>query len=82
MSKDYQYRSTWEHTFSRALNKAKRGNMTKSQMMEKYGRFPKKSEWWGPETNQKEWEENWIKLNPKEGAMTATATTVQRRWCQ
>jgi hypothetical protein len=58
MSKDYSYRSTWEHAYSRAYNKAKRGDLTKPEMMKKYGRFPKKNEWWNiiPE---KEWISNY-----------------------
>ena len=39
--------------------------ITKKEMLEKKGRFPKKSEWWGPEINQKEWEQKWIQQNPK-----------------
>eukprot|EP01084_Bolivina_argentea_P063404 115775_1 len=63
--KDYTYRGTWKHKLSRARNKAKRGGLTKKEMFAKYGRFPKKSEWWGPEKNEKEWKEKWIKQNPK-----------------
>jgi len=63
--KDYSYRSTWKHKFSRARNLAKRGGLTKKEMMKKYGRFPGKHEWWGPEDNQKEWEEKWILTHPK-----------------
>ena len=55
--KDYAYRSTPKHIFSRARNLAQRGGLTKKQMMKKYGRFPKKNEWWGPEKNFKEWKE-------------------------
>ena len=40
--KDYAYRSTWKHKFSRARNLAQRGGLTKKEMMKKYGRFPKK----------------------------------------
>jgi len=64
MPKDYSYRSTWEHTFSRAYNKAKRGSLSKEAMMEKYGRFPKKNEWFGPGT-EKEWVEAYQKKFPK-----------------
>ena len=64
MVKDYTYRSTWKHTFSRAYNKAKRGNMTKKEMMETKGRFPKKNEWWGPGT-ESEWVADWKKQNPE-----------------
>lgn len=53
--KDYAYRSTPKHVFSRARNLAHRGGLTKKEMMKKYGRFPKKNEWWGPEKNFKEW---------------------------
>jgi len=64
MTKDYAYRGTWKHKFSRAYNKAKRGDMTKEVMMETKGRFPKKNEWWGPNTEE-EWTTEWIKNNPK-----------------
>lgn len=64
-TKDYSYRGTWKHKFSRALNKARRGGLTKIEMMKKYGRFPRKNEWWGSETNQKDWELKWIAANPK-----------------
>ena len=30
------------------------------EMLKKYGRFPKKNEWWGPENNYEEWKEKWI----------------------
>ena len=64
MPKDYEYRGTWKHKYSRAVNKARRGNLSKKEMMEKYGRFPKRNEWFGPEENEKEWAEKWIKENP------------------
>jgi len=64
MAKDYEYRSTWTHKYSRAYNKAKRGNLSKEAMLEKYGRFPKKGEWWNS-VPEKEWIENWIENNPK-----------------
>ena len=64
-TKDYSYRSTWEHKFSRARNLAHRGGLTKKEMMKQYGRFPKKHEWWGPEENFKEWKDKWILENPK-----------------
>jgi hypothetical protein len=38
--------------------------MTKEIMMETKGRFPKKNEWWGPNTEE-EWTTEWIKNNPK-----------------
>lgn len=62
---DYSYRGTWKHKHSRARNKAKRGGLSKEKMFEKYGRFPKKHEWWGEEENEQEWFEKWIKKNPK-----------------
>ncbi len=65
MSKNYEYRSTWKHMFSRAINKARRGNLSKEKMFEKYGRFPKKNEWWLECITEKEWTEQWIKDNPK-----------------
>jgi hypothetical protein len=64
-TKDYAYRSTWKHKFSRARNLAHRGGLTKKEMFEKHGRFPKKNEWWGPETNFEEWKAKWILENPK-----------------
>ena len=64
MPKDYSYRSTWKHYYSRAINKARRNNMTKEEMMKKYGRFPKKNEWFGPGTEQ-EWIVEYLKNNPK-----------------
>jgi hypothetical protein len=63
--KDYAYRSTWEHKFSRARNLAHRGCLTKKEMMKKYGRFPKKGEWWGVDNNFEEWMDKWISENPK-----------------
>ena len=44
MGKDYTYRGTWKHKFSRARNKAQRGGLSKKEMLEKYGRFPRKDE--------------------------------------
>ena len=64
MPKDYTYRGTWKHKFSRAYNKAKRGNVSKKEMMEMQGRFPKKNEWWGPGTEQ-EWVKEWKLANPE-----------------
>lgn len=61
--KDYAYRGTWKHKFSRAKNKAKRGGLTKKAMLAKYGRFPRKKEWWGQES-EIEWKEKWIRENP------------------
>jgi hypothetical protein len=63
--KDYAYRSTWKHQLSRAKNLAKRGGMTKPEMMAKHGRFPKKNEWWGPEANEQEWLAKWTLEHPK-----------------
>eukprot|EP01083_Nonionella_stella_P273441 927540_1 len=63
--KDYSYRGTWQHKLSRAKNKARRGGLTKKAMMEKYGRFPRCNEWWGPEENEKEWKKKWIQDNPQ-----------------
>ena len=64
MSKDYSYRSTWEHFYSRAINKARRNNMTKEEMMKVYGRFPKKNEWWNSITEE-EWKREYLQKNPK-----------------
>ena len=48
--KDYAYRSTWKHKYSRAYNKAKRGGMSKKRNVRKLKvDFLKKGEWWGPE---------------------------------
>jgi hypothetical protein len=63
--KDYAYRSTWKHKFSRARNLAHRGGLTKKEMFKKYGRFPKKNEWWGEDGSYKVWKEKWIVSNPK-----------------
>merc|ERR1719242_1659991 len=63
--KDYSYRGTWKHKLSRARNKAQRGGLSKKEMLAKYGRFPKKNEWWGPEKDEKEWRAKWIAANPK-----------------
>ena len=64
MPKDYEYRSTWAHKYSRAYNKAKRGNLSKPLMMEKYGRFPKKNEWF-LDIPEAQWKVQWILENPK-----------------
>ena len=63
--KDYTYRSTWKHKFSRARNLAHRGGLTKQEMFAKFGRFPNKTEWWGPEENYIEWRNKWISKNPE-----------------
>ena len=65
MGKDYKYRSTWKHKFSRARNLARRGGLTKKKMLEKYGRFPRKDEWWGKDSSFQEWKQKWIQNNPK-----------------
>jgi hypothetical protein len=64
MPKDYTYRSTWEHSYSRAYNKAKRGGMSKEEMMKTKGRFPKKNEWFGEGTEQ-EWIKEYLLKFPK-----------------
>jgi uncharacterized protein (DUF924 family) len=65
MPKDYSYRSTWEHAYSRAINKARRGGLTKEKMMEKYGRFPKRNEWWTENITEKEWIAEYLLKFPK-----------------
>lgn len=64
MVKDYSYRSTWKHTFSRARNLARRGGLTKKEMMKTYGRFPKKNEWWGVDGSYRAWKRRWVAANP------------------
>ena len=64
MSKDYSYRSTWEHAYSRAYNLAHRGGLTKEKMMEKYGRFPTKKEWFS-DISEEEWKIQYLKKFPK-----------------
>jgi hypothetical protein len=64
MSKNYDYRSTWDHAFSRAINKARRGSLTKEEMFKVYGRFPKKNEWFGSGT-EKEWIAEYMIKNPR-----------------
>jgi hypothetical protein len=63
--KNYAYRSTWTHKFSRAKNLAHRGGLTKKEMLKKYNRFPTKNEWWGEDKNFEEWRTKWVLLNPK-----------------
>jgi len=63
--KDYAYRSTWKHKFSRARNLAQRGGLTKKEMLNKYGRFPRKKEWWGEDGSYEKWKEKWVAENPK-----------------
>lgn len=65
MPKNHDYRSTWEHKYSRSINKARRGNLTKEKMLEKYGRFPTKKEWWLDNISELQWIEEYIKNNPK-----------------
>ena len=62
--KDYQYRSTWAHKFSRARNLAQRGGLTKPQMMKKFGRFPKKGEWFGEDGSYAAWRARWVAEHP------------------
>jgi len=62
--KDYAYRSTWKHTFSRARNLAQRGGLTKKEMMKKHGRFPRKKEWWGVDGSYAAWKTKWVAANP------------------
>jgi hypothetical protein len=64
LKKDYAYRSTWKHKFSRARNLAQRGGLTKKEMLKKYGRFPKKKEWWGEDGSYEKWKEKWVAANP------------------
>ena len=68
--KDYSYRGTWKHKLSRARNKAQRGGLSKKEMMAKYGRFPRKNEWWGSEKDEKEWKAKWIAANPRYNGTT------------
>jgi hypothetical protein len=63
--KDYAYRSTWEHTYSRSINKARRNNLTKAEMMKQYGRFPKKDEWMNNSISEEEWIKEYLKKFPK-----------------
>jgi|TARA_B110000093_G_C12581080_1_gene250009 hypothetical protein len=62
--KDYTYRSTWKHKFSRARNLEQRAGLTKKEMVKKYGRFPRKNEWWGKDGSYKEWKTKWVLENP------------------
>ena len=41
--KDYAYRGTWEHKFSRARNKAHRGGLSKKKMLENMEDFQRKT---------------------------------------
>ena len=63
--KDYAYRGTWKHKYSRARNKEQRGGLSKEDMMRLKGGFPKKKDWWGTDASEKEWAVKWIKANPK-----------------
>lgn len=64
MTKNYDYRTTWAHDLSRALNKARRGGLTKAAMMKKHGRFPRRNEWFG-EGTEKEWLRRYKEDNPR-----------------
>ena len=64
MVKDYSYRSTWKHKFSRARNLARRGGLTKKEIMKTYGRFPKKNEWWVVDGSYEAWKSRWVAANP------------------
>ena len=63
-AKDYTYRSTWEHKYSRAKNLARRGGLSKKDTIQKYKRHPTRTEWWGSEQNEQEWKLEWILKNP------------------
>ena len=65
LKKDYAYRSTWKHKFSRARNLAQRCGLTKKEMLKKYGRFPRKKEWWGEYGSYEQWKEKCVAENPK-----------------
>ena len=62
--KDYAYRSTYKHQMSRARNLAQRGGMTKPQMMKRYGRHPKKHEWFGEDGSYAAWRDRWVREHP------------------
>lgn len=64
MPKNYSYRGTWEHAYSRAINKARRGGLTKEEMLKKYGRFPKNGEWWNS-ISEEEWKKEYLINFPK-----------------
>ena len=63
--KDYAYRSTWRHAFSRARNLARRGGLTRRAMLKQYGRFPRGAEWWGADGSFEAWEKRWVAEHPK-----------------
>lgn len=63
--KDYAYRSTWKHKYSRARNKERRGGLTKKEMFARGLGFPRGKEWRGVDENEKEWAKKWIAANPK-----------------
>jgi len=33
-------------------------------MLQRYGRFPKKKEWWGEDGSYEKWKEKWVATNP------------------
>ena len=43
--KDYAYRSTWKHKFSRARNKAQRGGLSKKEMLKNVQKYYLKDHW-------------------------------------
>jgi hypothetical protein len=55
----------WEKKFATARSLAQRNNLDKDAMFDKYGRFPKKGEWWGEDGDKETWEKKWIKQNPR-----------------
>ena len=72
--KDYAYRSTWKHQFSRARNLAQRGGLTKPQMMARFGRHPKKKEWWGKDGSYEAWRARWVREHPPPAGGTGGET--------
>ena len=46
-------------------NLAQRGGLTKPQMLERYGRFPKKGEWWGEDGSYEAWKARWVAAHPQ-----------------
>lgn len=79
MGKDYAYRSTWKHKFSRARNLAQRGGLTKKEMMKKYGRFPRRGEWWGADGSYAAWKARWVKLHPREAHQSSLQPMASSR---
>lgn len=74
VKKDYGYRSTYKHTMSRARNLAQRGGLTKPQMRARYGRFPKKHEWWGEDGSYEAWRARWVAEHPPPASGTGGET--------